>query len=92
MPHLQMSEEALAARHPSILAPPEEPLHGFAHNASDHVYQHRLALAQQIESDIDVNEVRIPPASLPDHAGTLAHNKHHLVSLNLGGCSLVLVR
>ena len=51
MPHLQMYEVELAARHPSILAPPEEPLHGLAHDASDHVYQQGLALAQRIQSD-----------------------------------------
>ena len=53
MPHLDLSEEELAAHHPSILAPPEGPLQDFLRDEDDAVYAHGCRIAVSIQGDVD---------------------------------------
>ena len=53
LPHLRLSGEALEARHPRILAPPEEPLQDLARDEADQIYQHGMSLARELQEDTD---------------------------------------
>ena len=48
MPYLHLSEEELAARHPSTLAPPEKPLHDVQRDDDDAVLVHGCKVAKSI--------------------------------------------
>ena len=53
MPHLDLSEEELAGHHPSILAPPEEPLQDILRDEDDAVYAHGCRIAASIQGEVD---------------------------------------
>ena len=53
MPHLFLSEEELAARHPSILAPDEESLHDFQRDEDENVFMYSCKIAASIQSEVD---------------------------------------
>ena len=48
-PHLELSEEEMDALHPRLLAPAEDPLHDFACDEGDYVYQRGLRLAEELQ-------------------------------------------
>ena len=52
--HLYLSEEEMAIRHPSILAPDEEPLHDLQHD-DDNVFMHGCKIAVAIRCEVDNN-------------------------------------
>ena len=53
LPHLHLSGEALEARHPRILAPPEEPLQDLAQDETDQIYQYGMGLARELQETTD---------------------------------------
>ena len=54
MPHVHLSVEELAVRHPSMLAPPEEPLHDVQlDDDDDAVHVHGCKVAAFIQGEMD---------------------------------------
>ena len=53
LPHLHLSGEALEARHPRILAPPEEPLQDLAQDETDQIYKYGMGLARELQETTD---------------------------------------
>ena len=52
LPHLEFSEEELEIRHPSLKAPAEERLEDVLRDGDDVVYNHGLAIAQEIQEEV----------------------------------------
>ena len=65
MPHLHLSEEELAFRHPSILAPPEEPLPDVQCDDDDAVFVHGCKFAESIQFEVDKHGRRRHCAIIP---------------------------